>query len=414
MVDGAGAHVRRVLGGAVLLACLVGGAAPAVADTPPGATLTFVPPNETKILTISPAPTTTTTATTVPAPIRTAPRTAAPVAAPTATTVAPDSPALRALVEASTAERRRLGDAIAELEARIGGMDAALAVAQDGLSSQRAGIEALEVRAGRARSEVDQADARVGRLQASASTAADAAGAPRTPVARPPALGHTPQDAAAQARQALADAVGARLDAGDALAVAQLDLDLAREAAVGASAGVEAGADELQRARDALAGLRQQLAAAEQAAPIVPAAGQVTLVPGASALGTATVPAAYLSLYGRAAATCAGLPWTVLAAVGAVESGHGQSTAPGVQTGANVAGAMGPMQFLAATWAAYGVDGDGDGIRNVYDPDDAVFGAARYLCASGAGTPSTLRSALFSYNHADWYVEMVLALAARL
>ena len=74
---------------------------------------------------------------------------------------------------------------------------------------------------------------------------------------------------------------------------------------------------------------------------------------------------------------------------------------------------MGPMQFLAGTWAGYAVDGDGDSVRNVYDPDDAVFGAARYLCANGGGQVTSLRNALWHYNHADWYVEMVLALAAR-
>jgi hypothetical protein len=73
------------------------------------------------------------------------------------------------------------------------------------------------------------------------------------------------------------------------------------------------------------------------------------------------------------------------------------------------------MQFLAGTWATYGVDGDGDGdgARNVYDPDDAVFGAANYLCASGAGSITRLADAVWAYNHADWYVDDVLALALR-
>ena len=66
------------------------------------------------------------------------------------------------------------------------------------------------------------------------------------------------------------------------------------------------------------------------------------------------------------------------------------------------------MQFLSATWAAYGVDGDGDGVIDRYSPADAIFGAANYLCHNGAGTPSRLRSAIFAYNHADWYVRKVL------
>jgi hypothetical protein len=70
------------------------------------------------------------------------------------------------------------------------------------------------------------------------------------------------------------------------------------------------------------------------------------------------------------------------------------------------------MQFLEPTWAAYGVDGDGDGRRDVYDPVDAVLGAANYLCASGAGQISGLARAIWAYNHADWYVEAVLEVAA--
>jgi murein DD-endopeptidase MepM/ murein hydrolase activator NlpD len=76
------------------------------------------------------------------------------------------------------------------------------------------------------------------------------------------------------------------------------------------------------------------------------------------------------------------------------------------------AGAQGPMQFLPATWAAYGVDGDGDGVANIYDPVDAIWGAARMLCANGAGNPDTVRAAVFSYNHADSYVQQVMAVAA--
>ena len=60
-------------------------------------------------------------------------------------------------------------------------------------------------------------------------------------------------------------------------------------------------------------------------------------------------------------------------------------------------------------WATYGVDGDGDGRRDVYDPADAIPAAARYLRAAGA--PGDYRRAIFAYNHADWYVAEVLATA---
>jgi hypothetical protein len=131
-----------------------------------------------------------------------------------------------------------------------------------------------------------------------------------------------------------------------------------------------------------------------------------------SARAVADIPPPMLELYRRAAATCPGLPWTVSAAIGKVESDHGRSLLPGVQSGENFAGAGGPMQFLAGTWAAYGVDANGDGVANRYDPVDAVFGAARYLCASGAGSPAGLYRAIFAYNHSDAYVRRVLALAA--
>jgi hypothetical protein len=103
----------------------------------------------------------------------------------------------------------------------------------------------------------------------------------------------------------------------------------------------------------------------------------------------------------------------VLAGIGSIESSHGRSTLPGVSSGANYAGAMGPMQFLASSWTAFGVDADGDGLANAYSPTDAIYAAARYLCHDGGGDPSFLRSAIWSYNHADWYVNRVLDLAIR-
>jgi hypothetical protein len=131
-----------------------------------------------------------------------------------------------------------------------------------------------------------------------------------------------------------------------------------------------------------------------------------------SARALADIPPPMLELYRRAATTCPGLPWTVLAAIGKIESDHGRSRLPGVHSGENYAGAGGPMQFLAGTWAAYGVDANGDGVASRYDPVDAVVGAARYLCVSGAGSPAGLYRAIFAYNHSDAYVRRVLALAA--
>jgi peptidoglycan hydrolase CwlO-like protein len=95
--------------------------------------------------------------------------------------------------------------------------------------------------------------------------------------------------------------------------------------------------------------------------------------------------------------------WYVLAAVGKIESDHGQNMGP------SSAGAMGPMQFLPSTWAQYGVDGNGDGEANIMDPEDAIPAAASYLVAGGA--PDDWYAALYTYNRAGWYVRKVLRVA---
>ncbi len=128
-----------------------------------------------------------------------------------------------------------------------------------------------------------------------------------------------------------------------------------------------------------------------------------------------TIPADYLTLYQQAAATCPGLPWTVLAAIGTIETDNGQSQLPGVHSGANYAGAEGPMQFEPATFTAYAtpVPPGGANPPSPYDPTDAIYAAARDLCANGARDAANLSGAVFAYNHADWYVTQVLSLAAR-
>ena len=96
----------------------------------------------------------------------------------------------------------------------------------------------------------------------------------------------------------------------------------------------------------------------------------------------------------------------MLAAVGQVESGHGRNMGP------SSAGAMGPMQFMPATFDHYAVDGDHDGVADIMDPADAIYTAAAYLCANGGGNgPAGLHTALFHYNHAEWYVQLVLRLS---
>jgi hypothetical protein len=150
-----------------------------------------------------------------------------------------------------------------------------------------------------------------------------------------------------------------------------------------------------------------QIKAAEAALARQNTAFTVITADRIAAMKMLPAPLAYTRLYHRAAAAeCPGLSWTILAAIGQVESGHGRNTST------SYAGAMGPMQFLPATFTAYAIDGDNDGVSDIMDPADAIFTAANYLCANGAATgPNALYNAIFHYNHADWYVQMVLALA---
>jgi len=100
--------------------------------------------------------------------------------------------------------------------------------------------------------------------------------------------------------------------------------------------------------------------------------------------GVADIPAAYLTLY-RAAGKAVGVDWRLLAAVGKLESDHGRSTLPGVLSGLNFAHCCaGPMQLCTVsscgnTWQAYAVDGDGDGVKSVYRPADAIYAASGLL-----------------------------------
>ena len=100
------------------------------------------------------------------------------------------------------------------------------------------------------------------------------------------------------------------------------------------------------------------------------------------------------------------VPWQILAAINEIESAYGRNLGP------SSAGAVGWMQFMPATWDAFGLDADGDGQNNPNSPRDAIFAAASYLQASGA--PYEMRKALFAYNHADWYVEAVLLRASQI
>jgi membrane-bound lytic murein transglycosylase B len=105
--------------------------------------------------------------------------------------------------------------------------------------------------------------------------------------------------------------------------------------------------------------------------------------------------AQYKAMYLAAAKNCPGLPAEVLMAIGQIESGHGANDGP------SYAGAIGPMQFMPATWVAYGVDGNHDGFADPFDPADAIPSAANLLCADGASNPKSLMDAVELYNPGD-------------
>lgn len=138
---------------------------------------------------------------------------------------------------------------------------------------------------------------------------------------------------------------------------------------------------------------------ADQAAAALP-------LPAPASCGTTAVPAFLIPIYQRASKAYGLGPAgpSILTAINEIETGFG------VNQGPSSAGAVGWMQFMPATWAAYGVDANGDGVRDPSDPEDAIFAAARYLKAGGM--PDDPEGAIFAYNHADWYVADVLARAA--
>lgn len=156
------------------------------------------------------------------------------------------------------------------------------------------------------------------------------------------------------------------------------------------------------------------------------------------------IPPLYLVAYQKAAASCPRLPWTILAAIGWVETGHGTFGGASTDDDGTVkppivgialdgtnntqavrvpAGgspwhddpvwdhAVGPMQFLTDTWARWGVDASGDGVADPHNPIDAIWTAARYLCGPD-GTVTSIDDALFAYNRSIAYGVEVKAKAA--
>ncbi len=156
----------------------------------------------------------------------------------------------------------------------------------------------------------------------------------------------------------------------------------------------------------------EAIEAAEEETPLETSATGETLAPGngmltiplpTSSCAATGVPPVLIPIYQRAADKYGLGPQgpAVLAGINAVETGFGTNMGP------SSAGAIGWMQFMPASWAEYGVDANGDGVKDPYNPEDAIFAAASYLHI--AGMPRDTYGAIFAYNHADWYVEEVLA-----
>ena len=171
------------------------------------------------------------------------------------------------------------------------------------------------------------------------------------------------------------------------------------------------------------------------------ASSQATGLPRPTAV--ADIPAPLLAAYQQAAASCPGLPWPVLAAIGKVETDHGRGggATPGKAMGitSRIIGpaldgtggtarvmdtdggrldgdavldrAVGPMQFLPATWARWSRDGDGDGTADPFNSLDAIVSAGAYLCGTG-GRVDDISAVVARYNHSPEYVSRVLAVAA--
>jgi len=161
---------------------------------------------------------------------------------------------------------------------------------------------------------------------------------------------------------------------------------------------------------------------AESGSACSSAHGGPDIQPPVSESAQNSIPSDYLTLF-REMGHRYGVPWVILAGIGEVESNDGRSNLPGVRSGANAFGAAGPMQIgirgaAGNQWggspthsareivSGVATDGNDDGVASVYQPADAIAGAAKYLLEHGV--LDNVDGAIFAYNHLESYVQLVL------
>jgi soluble lytic murein transglycosylase-like protein len=221
--------------------------------------------------------------------------------------------------------------------------------------------------------------------------------APSAHAEEPAALQASPATKAEPASTTIAPAASAApLQQGDELVAPSSAPEKADSG--GTAAGESEAPEEAEEAQP-------QEESPESGATPAPAPSQLFKIPSmpSSTCAASGVPPVLVPIYQRAASAYGLGPHgpAILAGINEVE------TAFGTNLNISSAGAEGWMQFMPSTWTTYGVDANHDGVADPYNPEDAIFAAARYL--SAAGMPSDTYGAIYSYNHADWYVSEVLA-----
>jgi len=226
--------------------------------------------------------------------------------------------------------------------------------------------------------------------------------APSAQAAEPAALGTSPATKAEPASTTVAPAASdAPVQHGDELVAPPVPEPNADSGGTSAGEGEKPGGGEGEKEE----GEEEREANAEAGGTPSQPPPQLFEVPSipSSSCAASGVPPILVPIYQRAAGAYGLGPHgpAILAGINEVE------TAFGTNLNVSSAGAEGWMQFMPSTWETYGVDANNDGVADPYNPEDAIFAAARYL--SAAGMPSDTYGAIYAYNHADWYVSEVLA-----